>query len=154
MIEERAQVMQVGVDCAWVEINRQAACGECKASCGTAVLARFMAKRQRRIRVLNSLSLQVGDEVVIGLAEQALLQGATAVYLLPLLCLFLGAGLAELIHSGAEGLRVLLGMLGLTVGLLWLRSYSGRIQDDERFQPVVLRRASTQIFSSSDALTS
>ncbi len=143
MIEERAQVIQLGVGCVWVETDRQTTCGDCKASCGTAVLARFMAGRRHPIRVLNPLSLQIGDQVVIGLAEGALLNGSMAVYIMPLLCLFLGAGLAELFHSESEGLRVLLGMLGLFIGLFCLRSYSGKIHNDKRFQPVVLRRAST-----------
>ncbi len=142
MIEEHAQVIQLGVGCVWVETDRQTTCSECKAGCGTAVLARFMARRRHPIRVLNPLSLQIGDKVVIGLAKEALLNGSVAVYLMPLLCLFLGAGLAELFHSEAEGLRVLLGMLGLLIGLFWLRSYSGKIHNDERFQPVVLRRVS------------
>ena len=78
MIEERALVVQVGEGVAWVETRRQTTCGACSVNktCGMATLATIMGKRRSRLRVLTSVPLAVGEEVLIGIRERALVGGA------------------------------------------------------------------------------
>ncbi len=147
MIEETAQVVRVADGEVWVETRRQSTCSSCAAEkgCGTATLSRVLGNRRTRIRVLSEQPLQVGDRVVIGIAEQALVRGSLAVYAVPLLLLLAGAVLGELgaergLWDNAEVASLALGLGGLAGGLLWLKRFTRQIQSDRNYQPVVLRR--------------
>lgn len=139
MMTEHARVVALEQDYAWVETERQTACGTCSArqGCGTATLAKVLGGRRTRLRVINDLPLQVGSEVLIGISEGALVQGSLAVYLVPLLLLLLGAGSGDLLFA-SDGMAIAGGLIGLATGLLWLRRFTARIRTDRRFQPVVL----------------
>lgn len=143
MIEESGRVVAVDGAFAWIETRRKTACGSCsaKAGCGTSVLDKAFGQRMNRIRALNQVEARVGDEVIIGLSESALVRGSFAVYAIPLVGLFAGAGLATAL-SGAEGegLAILGGVLGLAAGFIAVRRFSHRIQTDRSYQPVVLRQ--------------
>jgi sigma-E factor negative regulatory protein RseC len=143
MIEERAVVAEVGPGYVWLDIQRQSACGACHASagCGTAALAKVWSGRSTRVRAMSELPLQAGDVVIVGLADGVLLRGALLAYLLPLVLLLAGALLGESAFAGAgEEPVILLGVLGLGLGFLAVRTLSRRLRHDPRYQPVVLHR--------------
>jgi sigma-E factor negative regulatory protein RseC len=149
MIEEHAQVVALGKDDVWVETQRRSACGQCAASkgCGTATLSKVLGNKRSRVRTLNpkATKVVVGDEVVIGIREQALVRGSLAIYTVPLLALFvfglLGQVLsAQLLMENHDTLPIIFGLLGLGLGFVWVRRFTRSIADDERYQPVLLRR--------------
>lgn len=150
MIEESAQVVRIDEDGVWVETQRRSTCSGCAAEkgCGTAVLSKVLGNRRTQIRVLADMPLAVGDQVLIGIGEQALVRGSLAVYAVPLLLLLLGALLGRLgggsgLWHNAEAASLLLGLGGLAAGLLWLKRFTRHIQDDRDYQPVVLRRVAS-----------
>jgi sigma-E factor negative regulatory protein RseC len=147
MLEESAEVVRVKDTEVWVETQRRSNCESCVAekACGTATLSKVLGNRRNVVRVLSSIPLRVGDQVIIGIREQALVRGSLAVYAVPILLLLLGGLVGELgagqsIWENAEFASVLLGISGLIAGLVWLRKFTRRIQNDAKFQPVVLRR--------------
>lgn len=147
MIEETAQVVRVENDAVWVETLRRSTCSGCAAEngCGSAALSKVLGRRRTVIRVLSDLPLRAGDRVVIGIAERALVRGSLAVYAVPLLLLLFGAVLGELgavrgLWNDSELASLMAGLTGLAIGLLWLRRFTRNIQNDHRYQPVVLRR--------------
>ena len=150
MIEEHAQVVAVNDGDVWVETQRRSACGQCAANkgCGTATLAKVLGNKRSRVRALNptSVSVAVGDEVVIGIDEQALVRGSLAVYTVPLLSLFifglLGQTLGtQLLIGSSELMTIGFSVVGLVLGFLWVRRFTTRIGNDDRYQPVLLRQA-------------
>ncbi|MFO7641648.1 MAG: SoxR reducing system RseC family protein [Candidatus Competibacteraceae bacterium] len=144
MIEERAMVVAVEEGYVWLETQRRSSCGGCQASggCGVATLAKLWPGQRTRVRAIAEPGLRPGDEVMVGLAEGALLRGALLVYLLPLALLLAGALLGQAVFAGAgEEPVVALGVVGLGLGFLAVRVLSRRLRRDARFQPVVLRRA-------------
>jgi sigma-E factor negative regulatory protein RseC len=149
MIEERALVVSLMDDAIWVETQRRSACGQCAVSksCGTATLGKVLGTRRSRVRALNpeGTSVRVGDEVVIGIAERALVRGSLAIYIVPLLSLFLfgmlGQALAQqMAMSSPDLFAVGFGLLGLVLGFGWVRWFSCFIRDNPLYQPVLLRR--------------
>ena len=143
MIEERARVIRVVDDAIYVDTSRKSTCSGCKVSagCGNALLDNFFAKENQSLRVLPADGIKQGDEVVIGLHEEALLRGSFAVYSTPLLLmLFFSILVSFFFPAIADGWVVLSGLTGLLIGFFWLKIYSGRIQYDVRYQPVVLRK--------------
>ena len=146
MIEECGTVVAVEEGHVWLETQRRSACGGCQASggCGTATLAKLWPGQRNRVRAIAEPGLRPGDEVIVGLAEGALLRGALLVYLLPQVLLLAGALLGQTVFAGAgEEPVVALGIVGLGLGFLLVRVLSRRLRHDSRFQPVVLRRANS-----------
>ena len=141
MIEERATIIALENDFAWVEGERQSSCGSCAASkgCGTATLQKVMGNKRTRLKAINQAGAQIGDKVVIGLQEQALLKGSLYAYILPLFMLLAGALLFELVFV-SEGMTILGGLGGLMLGFVILQRVSRRVANDASFQAVVLRR--------------
>jgi sigma-E factor negative regulatory protein RseC len=141
MIEETGQVVRVEGDHVWVETQRKSACGSCSANkgCGTATLGKVFGNRQSVVRVLNTLEVEPGDTVVLGLQESALVRGSIAIYAVPLLCLILGSLGAQAVGAG-DGATTLAGLLSLAAGFGWVRYFASHIRSDARYQPVILRR--------------
>ncbi len=147
MLEETATIVQVEDDSVWVETRRRSTCSSCaaKQGCGTALLDKVFSTRNARIRVLAKPGYRAGEEVIIGIREQALVRGSLAVYLVPLLALLAGALLGTLLSEHGFGSQpdlaaIFFGVAGFVAGLLWLRRFTRQISSDQRYQPVVLRR--------------
>jgi sigma-E factor negative regulatory protein RseC len=145
VIEETARVVNVEPGYAWVETMRQSSCGSCSArgGCGTSVLGKVLGQRSVRVRAVDKVGAAVGEEVVVGLDDAALLRGSLAVYMLPLIALIAGALIAETIAPQwglGEGFVMFAGIAGLALGFLWLRLFSRRVVTDLRYQAVILRR--------------
>lgn len=154
MLEEFATVVRTEGAMAWVQTSRSGACGSCsaRAGCGTGALGKVLGRRVAQVRVINTIQAEVGERVVIGLHEGALVQGSLAVYIVPILALFLAGAFGKLLaaHLGmpesAEAISIATGLLGLGGGFLWLRNFAGRIRSDEQYQPVMVRRLAGGIF--------
>ena len=97
------------------------------------------------LRVLNPIGAQPGERVVVGFEEGALTKASLAFYAVPLagfiLFALLGQGIAQWLKISAEPVAVLGGILGLSLGLLWLRRFEAKVVHDKQYQAVVLRRA-------------
>jgi sigma-E factor negative regulatory protein RseC len=126
MAEARGTVIAQDGDRALVHIAGEG-CGRCHepGGCGGHSLALAFCLSPRIYRVLNSRGARVGEEVVVVICERALLRGALAGYVLPLLGLFLGAALG-LGLAGDTG-----SMIGALIGLLaaWALQRTRRVRD-------------------------
>jgi len=148
MIEQGATVVAVEGEAAWVETERHSACGACAMNkgCGAGLFAKAFGFVSPKLRVVATQSVTVGDQVVIGIDERALVRGSFAAYMVPILFMLAFAMLGESIFSGwfaveSELPTLLSGITGLSAGLLWLRHYTRRIRNDGRFQPVILQKS-------------
>ena len=145
MLEERVRVLARQRDYLIVEAQRLSACGRCAAisDCGQRKLAGLFGNPRIELRVANPehLPLEVGDEAIVGLTEQALLKAAALGYLLPLVMLLLPvlllAGLGV-----SEGWMILAAAFGLAVGVLIARMLAPHLLAGASCSPVLLRRAS------------
>lgn len=144
MIEEEATVLRADARIAYVQAVRRSACGSCEAAggCGTSLLDRFLGRRPPRLEVDNHLGVGVGDSVVIGVPEGAMLRAAAAAYLGPLAGLILGAvaGRHWPLAGGSEALSLLGAAAGFAFALWLVARYSRTLARDPRFRPVLLRR--------------
>jgi sigma-E factor negative regulatory protein RseC len=146
VIEERARVIAIKNDQLLLEAETRAACNACEArqGCGTSVLSKWVGRKFTRFQAPNTVNASVGDEVVVGLAEEAMLKGSVFVYLLPLVAMIIFALLADGLISADAATRDLLVLvsavvgfsLALTISRLVLSSRSNRI----RLTPVVIRK--------------
>jgi len=95
MIEELAIVVKIEDHQVWVESGQNSACSGCrqKASCTTNALGGVLKKKS--VPVDSDIQLKTGDEVIVAIDESLLLRASLLLYLLPLIALFTGAGIAD-----------------------------------------------------------
>ncbi len=146
MIEEHGVVIEIKDKFAFIQTRRDSICGHCDGNkgCGTASLARVVGQKESIVKVINQKNVKVGDRVVIGVAEDALLKSSLALYLIPLLSLFVVAigyeTLARLLEwPSYEILTALAGLLGLFAGLNWVKRVSVKMSEDISYQPVIVK---------------
>ena len=143
MIEERAIVVKIEGHQVWVERRGAAACGGCSqnASCSTTLLGGLIGKKA--VAADSRIELEPGDEVLVGIEESLLLRASLCLYLLPLLALLAGAGIADqlLANSVNADLGVAVCALLSLLLALWLVN---RIQHKLIFaagaKPVVVKK--------------
>jgi len=95
MIEEVAVVVKIENHQVWVQSGQNSACGGCrqKASCTTNALGSVLKKKS--VPVDSGIQLKTGDEVIVAIDESLLLRASLLLYLVPLIALFTGAGIAD-----------------------------------------------------------
>jgi sigma-E factor negative regulatory protein RseC len=95
MIEELAVVVKIENHQVWVVSGQNSACGGCqqKASCTTNALGNVLKKKS--VPVDCDIQLKTGDEVMVAIDENLLLRASLLLYLVPLIALFTGAGIAD-----------------------------------------------------------
>lgn len=95
MIEEGAIVTRLDQGQVWIKSLQSGACGGCaqQTSCGTATLSKWLP--QREFAVDCDQAFKVGDQVRVAIDDSHLLLGSLVLYVLPLLIMFFGIGLAE-----------------------------------------------------------
>jgi len=144
MIEANARVIALEQDHLILEAEVSSACGGCAVSkgCGTSVLAKTVGRKFTRFRVRNSIAANVGEQVVIGLPEEALIRGSLAIYLLPLLAMVLfSLGADYVLVAEAENRDLLVAfaaMLGLAAGVFLSRFYLAQEHIAAQYNPVIL----------------
>lgn len=147
MIAETGRIVAIEPEGLWVETIQQSTCGNCAAQkgCGQSVLAKLTGHTSYLWVLLegrDSKDYQLGDQIQLGVPEEVVVKGSLFVYLLPLLAMILGSGLA---HSAfaSEGASILGGLLGLVLGGVLVRWRAHQTRFDPRLQPVLMDQRQT-----------
>ncbi len=156
MIKENAKVVELRDGVAVVETQRKVACQSCAVNkgCGTGLIARVLGNKRFFLEALNPVQAQVGEEVVVGIEDRALVSSSLLAYAMPLLMMLAGGIAGDLVSrssgSGNEAVVILLSLGGFAAGLWVVRRLSNRMADDAKYRPVILSRRieSPVVFSS------
>lgn len=150
MLSESGKVVGVDADGLWVETLNASACGQCRvrSGCGQKLLASFGGQSTVVKALLQDSDNEIwklGDEVIIGLHEQALVLGALRVYMLPLALMIVAVGIAHTL-SLSESAQIIFGLAGLLLGGCLSSRIGGSFETDAPLSvnsshPIVLRRA-------------
>jgi len=146
MIEEQAEVVAINGDQLVLQAQTQSACGSCSASqgCGTSLLSKVVGRKFTRFQAINNVNARVGDFVVVGIPEDALLKGSLVMYVVPVFAMMIFAILADI--SFVESLQhrdlmiAVSAIMGLLSGSLLSRWYFQRRSSVQFFSPVILRK--------------
>lgn len=145
-VEGAARVVAVDGARVWLEPEPGTSCGGCAAavSCGTKGIGTMASRlEQRRFSLAqnpNGMHLAVGERVIIGVREDALVKGSLIAYATPLLSL-LGAGLVAQTLLGRDHLTLAASVAGLLGGLVLARGLARRLSASGAIAPRLLRRA-------------
>jgi sigma-E factor negative regulatory protein RseC len=153
MIEERAVILSLdnlssdakSDSVATLEIERKTACGLCGQTrgCGNSIWGKLFAHQSTAFKAQNRINAKVGDSVIVGINEKALLKSALLLYILPLATLLIGAILATKLFADTNGNAMLGALVGLVLGLVWVKGHTMSSSYFKLQQPVVLRLATS-----------
>lgn len=142
MLETRAIVVRIDGQHALVQADQGNGCEQCNGKgCGTGKLSRLFCSKPRQFQVDNPINADIDDEVIISVAEGAILHGISMVYLLPLLLLVIGAMLGNqwAVQAELRDAYAAVGALsGLAVGFVLAKWVLFR-RTRNRFQPYITR---------------
>jgi sigma-E factor negative regulatory protein RseC len=134
MVEEQVVVTSIDEGGVWVEGVQQSACGSCSAKAGCGKHA--MSQLGRKVSLwLPDVDLSVGQQVVVGLPEGAILRSTLALYGIPLIFLLSGAIVGNSIF-GELG-SIVFSVLFMLIGFKVARSRADK--NKQNWQPRFIR---------------
>ena len=145
MIEQHAIILAVepqkgNQSLATIEVVRKSACGICGKTrgCGNAIWGKIFAHKMTSFKAKNSINAQIGQSVIVGIDERAVMKSALLLYLVPLVTMLIGSILVSQLN--ASNLAAMLGAAsGLLVGYFWVKAHiEGRAYYQSQ-QPKILR---------------
>ena len=143
VLETRAIIVQTEGQFAQVQVSQADGCEQCNGKgCGTGKLSQLFCSKPRQFQVDNQINASVGDQVIISVAEGAVLRGIGLVYLLPLMLLLVGAVIGNSLAEQAEqrdSYSAVGALLGLVAGFVFAKWMSSR-QVKNHSQPYIARQ--------------
>jgi sigma-E factor negative regulatory protein RseC len=118
-----------------------------KSGCGQRLMNQATDCKRSRIQLPlpAHMSLQVGDEVVLGVPQKAFIKASLMTFAMPLVVMLITAIIAQAL-SASEPVIALTALLGLGLGLSLVRLYSRSLSASNntaasnQWQPVILRQ--------------
>jgi sigma-E factor negative regulatory protein RseC len=141
MITEQGIVTRATPDVALIKTNRAAACEVCSAkdSCGT-----IHRGKEMTVEVPNTLGVETGDSVLIGMQTKSALLLTFLIYVVPILCLVAGAltgdALGPLLRINASFAAMVLGFSFFGIAFVILHKKSAAMNQKTEFKPVLIRK--------------
>jgi sigma-E factor negative regulatory protein RseC len=143
VLETRAIIVQTDGQYAQVQVSQADGCEQCNGKgCGTGKLSQLFCSKPRQFQVDNPINASIGDQVIISVAEGAVLRGIGLVYLLPLILLLMGAVIGNSLAEQAEqrdSYSAVGALLGLVAGFAIAKWISSR-QVRSHSQPYIARQ--------------
>lgn len=119
LIEGSARVVAVKAAVAWLEPEQTGSCGSCAAAatCGSKGLGTLANRLEsRRFPLADGSGLSVGDRVIVGVREDALIKASMTAYAMPLATMFATGALAQA-ATHRDSITIAACAVGLAVGL-------------------------------------
>ena len=154
MITENGIVTQANDTSAWVKTIRSAACESCssKDSCGTS----HHGSKEMTVIVKNTLCVQKGDTVVIGIETKPMLYLSFLLYVFPILMLLTGAligdAAAPLLSINKSLAAMALGFSLFAAAFLVVRKAQTRLTANDAYKPFLVRKKSRSVVKSCSIL--
>ena len=130
---------------ATLEIVRQTACGLCGQTrgCGNSLWGKLFGHKSANFKAQNLINAKVGDHVIVGIDESALMKSALLLYIAPLATMLFGAILASRV-VGSEAASLLGAVAGLLLGFIWVKGHTAGGTYFQQHQPKILRLDNTE----------
>jgi len=143
MVEGIAQVVEADGNVAWLVPEQTTSCGGCASAsaCGAKGIGTTASRLEmRRFQLVNDAGLRVGERVVVGIRENALLRASITAYAIPLATLLTAGALAQW-AAGSDIVTMAAMFAGLALGLVLARVGAGRLLQWGDLAPRFIRRA-------------
>lgn len=141
MPTEEGRVLRTDKDSAWIQTIRSASCEGCQSRHACHTLGG--GGNDRAVEAINTIGAREGDQVVVEFSAASLMKGTFLIYMFPILCLLLGAGigvkLAPIIGWDASALPALMGFGAFVLSILLVVLLGNRLAQKEAYKPKIIR---------------
>jgi len=139
MATEEGIVTAVTSTTAWVKTNRSSGCKHCSArhSCQP------QENQETVVEVENPVHARVGDRILLNVETAALLKASFLIYVFPILCMIVGAGLGQ--GAGVvAGLNPawtspVVAIIFFVGALFFMKSKGNRLAQSAAYRPKIVR---------------
>ena len=141
MITETGVVTQANDAVAWVKTLRKGACEHCQQqdSCSTSHEIKEMT-----VKVKNSLGVQVGDHVTMGIETRPMMFLTFFLYVFPIICMVIGAligdSFAHRLGLSPSAGAMILGFSSFGLAFLVIKIKHSKMSKNEAYQPFLIRK--------------
>ena len=143
MLETRAIVVSADGQRAVVEADQGNGCGQCSGKgCGAGKLSQLFCNSPRQFQVDNPIEAGIGDEVIVSVAQGAVMRGIIMLYGFPLVLLVVFASFGSVLGGGgshSDAYAALGALFGLVAGFVLARLVAVR-QGGRLARPFIARR--------------
>jgi len=143
LVEGIAHVVALEGGTVWLVPEQTGSCGGCAASsaCGAKGIGTIASRLEaRRFQIDNPSNLVVGERVVVGIRENALIKASITAYAIPLAALLTAGALAQW-KFGSDLVTMMAMVGGLVIGLGFSRISASRLLMQGNLAPRFIRRA-------------
>lgn len=140
MITQTGIVIKTDKSSAWIKTNRSTACKACEYNdtCGE------HRSKELILTVKNTLKVEKGDHVIVGLKTKSMLQLAFFLYVFPVILLLVGA----LIGDKASGFfsispslgAIILGGFFFIIAFFIIRKSYSRLNQNDDYKPFLVKK--------------
>lgn len=144
LVEGIAQVVALDGNTAWLVPEQGTSCGGCASgsACGAKGIGTTASRLElRRFQLVNDAGFRVGERVVVGIRENALLSASITAYVIPLVALLIAGVLAQWV-AGSDIVTMASMLAGFVLGLWLSRLRAGYLMVRGELAPRFIRRAS------------
>ncbi len=141
MAIEEGLVIKAAGSRAWIKTQRSAACEHChsKDSCHTM----GGGGNDMEVEAVNPVGAKTGDQVVISFSSASLLKGTFLIYMVPVFCLMIGAGvgvkLSQMFGLEQTITSALIGFGALVLSFIFVRAKGNRLAESDAYKPQIIR---------------
>ncbi len=135
--QEEAVVNEVDNGFVYLSTNN-ASCNSCSSQSGCSSFSFLSNTPSRSLKVINTLSLEKGDRVMVELKTDKLVFGTLLVYILPLVSLLFFSVIGKLLLS--EGFSILFGIAGFVLSLFIIKRIMSNKGLSDQFEPKLLKK--------------
>ncbi len=141
MITENGIVTTADTSTAWVKTIRSGACESCSSqkSCGTA-----NTNKEMIVSVKNTLNVEQGDHVIIGLQTRPIMFLTFLLYVFPILMLILGALIGDTIgpifNANTSLASMFFGFIFFGLACYYIRLKNHSLSKKDSFKPFLVRK--------------
>ena len=141
-LETRAVVVKIDGNHALVRANQADGCEHCAGKvCGAGKLSSLFCSKPRQFEVINPINARIGDEVIVSVAEGAVMRGISLIYMMPLALLLSGATLGNVLSppGQSDSYAAAGALLGLVVGFALVKRTSMH-KSESLYRPIISRQ--------------
>jgi sigma-E factor negative regulatory protein RseC len=140
-VEGLALVVETEGEKVWLEPEQTSSCGTCASASACGIKSGHPRLTARRFALANEWGLKVGERVVVGISDRALLKASMTTYGIPLLTTLAAGITAQKGFGAGDVASALAAVTGLVVGFFLVRFQERRFVERGELLPYFIRRA-------------
>lgn len=142
MPTEEGHVVKTADKTAWIQTVRSASCEGCQSRHACHTMGG--GGNEAAVEAINTVGAREGDQVIIEFSTASLMKGTFLIYMLPIICLMIGAAIGVRLTPLFNGLNestlpALVGFGAFILAILFVVSVGNRLGKKDAYKPKIIR---------------